>query len=66
MQFKISGMHCESCAKIIKINIEEISGVGEIKIDVKGGTASVGADASVKPADVLAKIKEAGYDAGVI
>lgn len=66
LQFKISGMHCESCAKIIKMNIEEVSGVGEIKIDVKGGAAQVGADDFVKPEEILAKIKEAGYEAKIM
>ena len=66
LQLKISGMHCGSCAKIIKMNIEEVSGVSEIKIDAENGTASVNAEDFVKTEDVLAKIKEAGYEAEII
>lgn len=65
LQFKISGMHCASCAKIIKMNIEEVSGIGEIEIDVENGAARVNADDSVAPDDVLLKIKEAGYEAAI-
>lgn len=59
-------MHCASCAKIIKMTIEELSGVSNIKIDAKSGMARVDADDAVLPADVLAKIKEAGYEAKII
>lgn len=66
LQFKISGMHCASCAKIIKINIEELSGIQNIEVDIKGGTANVSAEDLVKPEDVLVKIKEAGYEAEMV
>lgn len=66
LQFKISGMHCGSCAKIIKMTIEELPGIGEIKINVANGTAQISAEDSVSPEDVLQKIKEAGYEGIII
>ena len=36
IRIKLSGLHCEACAKIAKINLQEISGVSEASVSVDG------------------------------
>ena len=60
IHLKISGMHCQSCEKLITGELEEL-GAHEIKIDSKNGTGSLMVDADkVKNDDVVAAIKRAG------
>ncbi len=64
INFTISGMHCSSCATLIKEELAELSGVSDIKIDAKSGQASLNLDTSLnKPADIAKAVHEAGYKA---
>ncbi len=39
--FKATGMHCESCEKILQMDIGEIAGVKSVKADWKKGAVEV-------------------------
>ena len=40
-EFKVSGMHCPSCPKLIAMNVEELAGITKVKADEKPGTVTV-------------------------
>lgn len=64
INFKISGMHCKSCEKLIKMELEEVPGVSDVKIDYNSTKASAKLDPHLsKPADVIEVIKKIGYQA---
>src|SRR3989339_578572 len=63
-QFKISGMHCESCEKIITMTVNELPGIHHVKIDNKAGRGEVMFDQEVTGVQaIVEKIREAGYEA---
>ncbi|HIH18423.1 TPA: heavy-metal-associated domain-containing protein [Candidatus Micrarchaeota archaeon] len=39
--FKVSGMHCPSCEKVLQMDIGEIAGVKSVKANYKAGTVDV-------------------------
>jgi copper chaperone CopZ len=61
-EFKVSGMHCNSCIALIKMDLEEMPGVREVKGDYQKGTILV--DYDEKKANVKtmpSKIEGNGY-----
>jgi len=65
INLKIEGMHCESCEKIIKMEIEEVPGVLESKIDSKIGTGNIKVEDSVEGEVIIEAVKKAGYKAEI-
>src|SRR3989339_1599461 len=63
-QFKISGMHCASCALVIENALKKVDGVKSVNVNY--GTEKATIEGSVKPDDILKVIKDAGYRAEVI
>ena len=61
ISLKIIGMTCESCEKIIGMELEELPGVKNIKINSKTGTGELEAPASVTNTDIETAITKAGY-----
>ncbi len=62
--FVVTGMHCESCELLIRSELEELTGVKNIRIDHKTGKGSVDLDTRYSSSkDILAAIKKAGYSA---
>lgn len=61
-QFKINGMHCEACIKLIKMEFQDVAGIHSSEIDYKSGIATIEADDTVAPTALIAAIKNAGYD----
>ncbi|MFH0927556.1 MAG: heavy metal-associated domain-containing protein [Candidatus Micrarchaeota archaeon] len=57
---KISGMHCASCEKMVKMSVEEIDGAKLISISSKTGEAKV----ELKDGSLLSKVKAAINGAG--
>jgi copper chaperone CopZ len=58
--FKISGMHCESCAKMIELELE--GKVNSIKIDYKTGKAEIDFhETSISEAQIKKIINDLGY-----
>ena len=43
MGFKVSEIHCNSCISNIKMNIEDLDGINEIKGNLETKTITVGA-----------------------
>jgi len=64
---KIDGMHCQSCEKIITMELEELPGISNIKIDSTAGTGELEIDNNlVNERTVLQAIEKAGYKAEII
>lgn len=66
ISLNITGMTCESCEKIIGMELEELPGVKNIKINSKTGSGELEAPASVTNADIEAAITKAGYKGEVV
>ncbi|MDT5158888.1 MAG: P-type Cu+ transporter [Acidobacteriota bacterium] len=65
-ELNIDGMHCESCAALIKETLEETAGVERADVSFGGKTAVVSFDDNVVPQKTLVeKIQDIGYIATV-
>jgi copper chaperone CopZ len=64
IKLQISGMDCASCGKIIRMTVNELPGIRNITIS-ESGAAEIETEDDVDVAAVLAKVKEAGYEATV-
>ena len=63
-EFHITGMHCDSCAALIKETLEETSGVRDADVSFGGKTAVVDFDQNVvQQKTLIRKIQDAGYNA---
>ena len=63
-EFHITGMHCDSCAALIKETLEETAGVSEADVNFGGKTAVVNFDEKVVQQKTLVKkIQDIGYNA---
>jgi copper chaperone CopZ len=58
--FKVKGMHCPSCEKLLQMDIGDIAGVKSVKADWKKGTVDVEAD-KMDAGAVKKAISAAGY-----
>lgn len=66
IELKIEGMHCDSCEKIIKLELEELQGLSDIRIDSKKGTGSMLIDQALTSENqVIKSIETAGYKATI-
>ena len=65
-ELKIEGMHCDSCEKIIKMELENLKGFISANIDSKKSKGNIIVDSSVENGEVIEVIKKAGYIAEVI
>ena len=41
ISFKVKGMHCPSCEKLLQMEIVDLPGVGAVRADYKSGTVEV-------------------------
>ena len=58
--FKIGGMHCESCAKIIEMELNDF--VNSIKVNVSKGMAEIDFDErNISEGKIKEIISKAGY-----
>ena len=65
-EFHIDGMHCESCAALIKETLEETAGVHGADVTFSGKTAVVNFDENtVQQKTLIKKIQDIGYRATV-
>ena len=61
-KFKISGMHCVSCANLIDLDLEEIDGVKSSKTSyAKSETTLEYDEKKLKKSDLIASINKSGY-----
>jgi Cu+-exporting ATPase len=59
--FSITGMHCNSCAQLIEIALEELGGVKSAKVDFKAGRAAIEFDeGKLTPLKIEETIEKAG------
>jgi len=60
--FKIEGMDCTSCAKIIKYGLEEVEGISFVDVDFNSAKVSVEFDSTKTDLfKIKNKIKDLGY-----
>jgi copper chaperone CopZ len=63
-EFHIDGMHCDSCAALIKETLEETAGVDGADVSFGGKTAVVNFDQNVvQQTTIIKKIQDLGYNA---
>jgi Cu+-exporting ATPase len=63
-EFHITGMHCDSCASLIKETLEETAGVRDADVNFGGKTAVVNFDQNVvQQKTIVKKIQDLGYNA---
>jgi copper chaperone CopZ len=63
-EFHITGMHCDSCAALIKETLEETAGVQSADVNFGGKTAIVSFDQNVvQEKTIIKKIQDLGYNA---
>lgn len=61
--FKISGMHCTSCALSIDIELEDLKGIKESNTNyAKQQTKVVFDENKIKLVEITEKISEVGYE----
>ena len=61
---KVKGMSCDHCVKAVTKVLEEIDGIGNVKVDLERGEATFDETGPVKMSVVEEKIKKAGYEVG--
>ncbi len=67
LKLKITGMHCASCEKITAAELEEVSGVSDIKIDHKSESGSLVFNPEKTGIEEISQaIKKAGYKGEVV
>ena len=60
--FKISGMHCASCASIIDLDLEDLKGIKSAKTNYAKSELSVEYDEKlVSEKEIVESIKKSGY-----
>jgi Cu+-exporting ATPase len=63
-EFHIDGMHCDSCAALIKETLEETAGVESADVNYGGKTAVIDFDQNVvQQKTIIKKIQDLGYNA---
>lgn len=63
LKLKINGMHCGSCAKIIALDLEQVTGVKKVEVDQKTNSATVVIDEGIIGDQmILETIKNSGYE----
>lgn len=62
---QITGMHCESCEKLIGEELAELTGVSLLHISAKTGEASLIAPADIDVQKIIDAVKKAGYEAKI-
>jgi len=64
--FLVSGMHCNSCAQLVEMDLEELPGIKNAKVDFASSKAVVEFDESKLGAQkIIEAINKAGYSATI-
>ena len=61
-QIKVSGMTCGHCVNSVTEELQTISGVSQVNIDLESGKVTIESDADLDASQIEAAIKEAGYE----
>lgn len=66
VKVKTTGMHCHSCAMLVRMSVEEVPGVESADVDVAAGMTDVSYDPAVADIEqIVAAITAAGYGASL-
>ena len=67
LNLKISGMHCDSCAKVIVMDLQALGGVGKVEVNADSGLAQVDFDEKITDQQaILETIRNSGYEGKLI
>lgn len=66
INLKITGMHCESCEKMVAMELEELPNVEILSISSKTGLAELKVSDHINEAQIIEAVKTAGYEAQVL
>ncbi len=67
VDLKVTGMHCESCVKLIEKTLAKAEGVGDVVVNFAAGKASVIYDPSLTdPSRLVREIEKRGYGARLL
>lgn len=66
-EFKVTGMTCQHCVANVEKGLTGLAGVEKVKINLKKEKAVVKYDENqVSENEIVAKVKEVGYEAEVV
>ena len=60
-EYTVTGMTCGHCVASVTEEVQEISGVTNVQVDVPTGSLRLTSEQPVSDADVRAAVEEAGY-----
>ena len=61
-EFLVGGMHCNSCAQLIEIGLQDLQGLKTVKVDFSSERATVEFDGKkTSEREIIKAITEAGY-----
>lgn len=61
-EFKIAGIHCNGCLALIKMSIEELKGIKEIKVNKTKNKVIVSYnEKQTSVEEIIKKIEQSGY-----
>ena len=60
-EYTVTGMTCGHCVASVTEEVQEISGVTDVQVDLATGNRRLTSDQPVTDADVRAAVEEAGY-----
>lgn len=67
VNFKVTGMHCNSCVTLINMELSEVAGVTGVVVDLKTGLGNATlTDEKTSESDIIAAIERAGYSASIL
>lgn len=67
IKLKIEGMHCKSCAMVIKMGLEENIGIVLSKVSFEKGNAEVSFDdAKLNEQNIIDAITKTGYTSQIL
>ena len=59
-QFKLSGLSCEACTKIIKKRVGKLPDISEINVDIQGNL-EIKADRDLDKKEVITALRDTDY-----
>ncbi|ACU98625.1 heavy-metal-associated domain-containing protein [Saccharomonospora viridis] len=59
--YTVTGMTCEHCARSVREEVGEITGVTDVAVDVPTGKVTITSDTEIAVDDVRNAVEEAGY-----
>ena len=60
-EYTVTGMTCAHCVASVAEEVQEISGVSDVQVDLSTGSLRFTSEQPVSDADVRAAVEEAGY-----